>query len=278
METHYPPVRNGRAAASLFLQTIRNSSSVLIDNPLGNYRFLAGIAPYSCGVVAMSGFEIVHVTFQQPIPYRLGFERIDCHLEATNRPRHALCGAELRLPAPLSFEGFADFNGEYQSVLSDRGLMVDGCNPIARTNIAPAVRPPEQPSLYAFSYTVLSEAGSPAFIVAGAGDLDDQTNLCTEAIVRPKETGEDALREKANTVMGVMQARLDGLNVGWATVTAIDVYTVHPVQPFLVDTVLGLAGDAAIHGIRWHYGRPPIEGLAFEMDVRGVRQEMWLEP
>jgi hypothetical protein len=249
---------------------------MLIDNPLGNYRFLTGIAPYSCGAVAMPGFEIVHVALQQPMPYRFGFQRIARHLEASGRPKHALCGSELRLPAPVSFQGFADFNGEYQELLSDWGLMVEGRNPIARTNIAPAVRPPEQPSLYAFSYTAPTAADAPTFIVAGAGDLDDQTNLSAEAIVCPNETTEEALREKARTVMDVMQARLDGLNVGWRTVTAIDVYTVYPVQPFLLDTVFERVGDAAVHGIRWHYGHPPIEGLAFEMDVRGVRQEKWI--
>jgi hypothetical protein len=247
---------------------------MLIDNVSGNYRFLTGIAPYSCGVVAMPGFEIVHATLQRPPTYELGFELIERHLEASGRPRQALCGIELRLPAPVSFEGFAAFNHEYQEILSQWGLMVEGRNPIARTNIAPVVRPPEQPSLYAFSYTVPSEADSPSFVVAGAGDLDDQTNLSTAAIVRPNETSEEALREKARTVMDVMQSRLDGLNVGWSTVTAMDVYTTHPVQPFLLDTMLGPAGDAAVHGIRWHFGHPPIKGLAFEMDVRGVRQEV----
>ena len=245
---------------------------MLIDNPLGNYSFLTGIAPYSCGVVAMPGFEIVHVTLMQPMPYRLGFERIERHLDVSERPKHALCGIELRLPVPVSFEGFADFNGEYQELLSRWGLMADGRNPIARTNIAPAVRPPEEPSLYGFSYTVPSEAAA-TFIVAGAGDLEDQTNLSADAIVRPNETSEAALREKAQTVMDIMQARLDGLNVGWDHVTAMDVYTVHPVQPFLEDTVLERAGKAAVHGIRWHYGHPPIEGLSFEMDVRGVKRE-----
>ena len=33
----------------------------LVDHPVGNYRFLPGIAPYSCGVVSAPGYEIVHV-------------------------------------------------------------------------------------------------------------------------------------------------------------------------------------------------------------------------
>ena len=30
---------------------------------------------------------------------------------------------------------------------------------------------------------------------------------------------------------------------------------------------------AARSGVLWHFARPPVEGLAFEMDVRGVPVE-----
>lgn len=252
---------------------------MLIDNSRGNYRFLTGIAPYSSGVVALPGFEIVHVNIQQSIPYLQGFNRIARHLTAASRPFHSLCSIELRLPTPLSFEGFVTFNDEYQGLLADRELLLDGRNPIARTNIAPAVRPPEEPSLYAFAYTVPSTENNtrPTFIVAGAGDLQDQGNLSPDAIVRPNETSDEALREKAALVMQVMQDRLNGLQVSWAAATTIDVYTVYALQPYLVDTVLNVVDDAAAHGVHWHFGHPPIEGLAFEMDLRGVREEKWID-
>jgi len=40
---------------------------------------------------------------------------------------------------------------------------------------------------------------------------------------------------------------------------------------------LNRAGPSAIHGIRWHYTRPPITEIEFEMDLRGVRTELHLE-
>ena len=43
---------------------------MLLHNPQGHYRFLKGIAPYSCGVIADEGFEIVHVTLATPPPWR----------------------------------------------------------------------------------------------------------------------------------------------------------------------------------------------------------------
>jgi len=49
----------------------------LITNHKGNYHFLSGIAPFSSGVSAIEGYEIVHVTLKLPIPYHRGFDLID---------------------------------------------------------------------------------------------------------------------------------------------------------------------------------------------------------
>src|SRR3954469_18875547 len=125
----------------------------LIDHPNGNYRFLPGIAPYSCGVVAMPGFEIVHATLRDPVPYRRGFERIAEHLAARGRPKPALCGIELRPPRPFSFDALGGCNARYRGVLSGWGLHVEGRTRVARPNGAPAIDPPAEPLLFGFSYT-----------------------------------------------------------------------------------------------------------------------------
>ncbi len=85
-----------------------------------------------------------------------------------------------------------------------------------------------------------------------------------------------ALREKASVVMVEMQTRLSGLGVTWTDATTINLYTVYPIKPFLTDTVLSRIGETVAHGVHWHLSHPPIAGLAFEMDVRGVRNEIWL--
>lgn len=249
---------------------------LLIDNPKGNYQFLTGSAPYSSGVVAMPGYEIVHVTLPQPLPYRQGFDLIERHLATENRPRQALCAIELRSPRPFTFDGFTEFNQGYQKILAEWDLLVDGRNPVARTNVAPAVSPPVEPGLYAFSYTIPGPvSGRPTFVAAGAGDVRDGT-LAPEAIIRAGETSAEAMEEKAAYVMGVMQARLAGLKVTWAEVTTVDIYTAHPLHSFLATAILEQMGQTAIHGVHWFYSRPPIIGLEFEMDVRGIRQEIRL--
>jgi hypothetical protein len=247
----------------------------LKDNLRGNYRFLPGVAPYSSGVVAMPGYEIAHAVLHRPLPYRDGFASIERHLAAAGRPRLALCGVELRSTRPLSLEGFGAFNEGYRQVLVEWDALVDGVNPVARTNVAPEVYPPAQPSLYAFSYTVPAVTGDapPTFVVAGAGETR-QGSLRVETVVRAGETSADALREKAACVMETMQARLVGLGVTPAQVTTANVYTVSELQPYLAETILAALGPAAVHGVHWYYTRPPIVGIEFEMDLRGVRREM----
>lgn len=97
----------------------------------GGYDFLPGGSPYSCGVIARAGHEIVHVTLARPLPYRRGFAAVESFLEVRRRPATALCALELRSPAPRSFDGFADFNAVYGEELTRLGLWVDGANPLA---------------------------------------------------------------------------------------------------------------------------------------------------
>ena len=245
------------------------------DVHAGDYRFLPGIAPFSSGVVAAAGHQVVHATLRTPILWRDGFGLIDRHLRAEGRPRAALCAIELRSPAPFSFDEFDTFNAGYQVLLAEWKLHVDGENPIARTNVAPVTGAPREPSLYAFSYTVPGATPRPTFIVAGAGEVRDR-GVGTEGIVRHGETSPEAMREKAAYVMDIMQARLQGLGGTWSEVTAIDIYTPQPIESFVINTVLAPAGTAAIHGVRWFPSRPPIIGLEYEMDLRGVARELVL--
>lgn len=243
-------------------------SSTLRDVTAGNFRFLPGIPAFSSGAVAMPGYQVVHATLGKPIPWRAGFEVVDRHLRAEGRPRAALCAIELRSPAQFTREGFDTFNAGYRAVLTEWKILLDGENPIARTNVAPVVGGPTEPSLYAFSYTGPGETPRPTFVAAGAGERRGDTTI------RRGETTPDAMREKAAYVMSVMQDRLAGLGSAWSDVTMIDVYTAYPIDSFLADVVLRPAGPAAIHGVRWFLSRPPVIDLEYEMDVRGVLREL----
>ena len=246
----------------------------LTDHPSGDYRFLPGIAPYSCGVVSSPGFEIVQVTLQAPIPYRLGFERIAEFLDQQGRPKAALCAISLRSPRPFTFQGFADFNAEYAAILQSWDLFVDGVNPVARTNVAPVISPPAEPMLYGFSFTRPCTGNSTStFVVAGAGELPEGV-LSREGIVALGDTSPAGMMIKARFVMDLMETRLRGLGADWSLVSTVNVYTAHSLTPLLPENILGRTGSASIHGITWHFSRPPIEEIEYEMDLRGTRTEL----
>jgi hypothetical protein len=248
---------------------------LLRDVAAGGYRFLPGIPAFSSGTVAMPGWEIVHATLAAPLPWRQGFARIDGHLKQAGRPRQALCGIMLRSPAPFTFDGFDGFNQGYRGLLEEWRILVDGDNPIPRTNVAPVVGPPGEPMLYAFDYTVAGTTAAPTFIVAGAGELRERARGA-EDIVRRGETSPDAMREKARFVLAIMQDRLRALGGAWERVTTIDVYTAQPIHGIVEGEILRAAGPAAVHGVHWYPSQPPIQGLEFEMDMRGVAREVVL--
>lgn len=248
---------------------------MLTANPRGNYHFLPGIEPYSCGAIADPGFEIVHVTLGRPVPYRDGFEGIASVLQSAGRPRQALCGVELRSPAAFSREGFVAFNAGYRELIDTWELPVEGQNPVARTNVAPAWAAPEEPSLYGFSYTVPSDTPGRTFVVAGAGELRGGP-LESAAVVRPGDTSPEGMIEKASYVMHAIGKRLAGLGISWDEVTVTNIYTVQCIDAVVGPAVLEVLGASAIHGVRWYHARPPIAELDYEMDVRGVRVEGFL--
>jgi hypothetical protein len=245
---------------------------MLVASPKGNYSFIRGIAPYSGGAVADPGYEVVHARFLYPVALSTGFDAVRQHLTAAGRPLQALCGMELRSPRPFTFQGFIDFNGGYIKVLQDWGLIVDGANPVARTNIAPETGAPAAPSLFGFSYTVKSALKRRTFVVAGGGELPEGS-LDPHAVVRRGETSPDALREKVRFVMGLMSGRVKELGVTWDSATTVNVYTVHPICGVLAEDIIRPMGKAAMHGVNWHYSRPPIVSIEYEMDLHGVAQE-----
>jgi hypothetical protein len=236
----------------------------------GGYDFLEGGFPYSQGVIARAGFAIERARFARPLPLAQGFAAIEAHLRALGRPRTALCAAELRSPRPFSFEGFREFNRGYVAVLEEWGLVRSGLNPVARSNVAPALAPPAEPGLHAFCYTVPGAGAPRCFVVAGSGEWPEGGRF-PEDIVARGDVSPKGLRRKVQFVLDVMRARLEGLGARWDEASATQVYTVHDFHPFVAD-IAARAGT----GLEWSYCRPPIEEIEFEMDVRRVTTERLL--
>jgi hypothetical protein len=150
------------------------------------------------------------------------------------------------------------------------GIFRDEINPVARSNVCPEIDPPAEPSFYAFSYTVPGAGKS--FVAAGSGEASDGPGKYADRIVRFGDHSAEGMRDKARLVLEVMQQRMGALGFGWADVTATQVYTVYDIHPILADEFV--ARGAMSGGLIWHFARPPVEGLDFEVDVRGVAREL----
>ena len=61
------------------------------------------------------------------------------------------------------------------------------------------------------------------------------------------------------------------LGVGWAQASTTQAYSVHEIHPVMAEEIV--TRGAAPGGLTWYYARPPVEGLDYEMDVRGVPVE-----
>jgi hypothetical protein len=256
-----------------------------VTNPSGGYRHAPGIRPYSAGVRADDDHLIVRVTLTERTTWLDGFALIDRVLADQGRPAQALCAVELRCPAPHSFDGFGSFNDDYRQALDQRRiLLADGTNPVARTNVAPHIETPHigigaVTELHAFSYTVSSTVAGgtrgdtagrrPSFVIAGAGDLHDQSDLRPEAIVGGQSPWADSGPARAAAVLDEMEARLSALDLTWTDTDSVVVYSVERIGAVMESTILPRLGAAARNGVHWYHARPPIEGLLFEMDTRG---------
>ncbi len=238
----------------------------------GGYRFIRGVFQYSAGVAGLPGFEIERARFFRPLPLATGFRAIEAHLRSRGREPTALCACELRSPAPVSDAGFARFNSHYVDQLKVWNIYRHDLNPIARSNVSPASAPPPEPSIYAFSYTVPAAAGTRGtFVVAGSAEVPEGTSSYGAHAVRSGETSADAIADKARWTLGEMERRMAALGFGWSDSTALQLYTVYDTWPVLEREMAARGAIAA--GLTWHFARPPVVGLDYELDTRAVFRE-----
>ncbi len=205
------------------------------------------------------------------MPFRAGFDRIAAHLASINRPKSALCAADLRCARPytaVEFQAPDGFNGHYVRLLTDWGLVPDGHAAAARTNVAPDAFPPDQQVVFSLSYTVESPGTHPSFVVSGATE---------GSMIFPGESSAEALRSKIANVVGTLDTRITGLGVHWDDVTAISMYGIEEFWPYVRSELFQTHPAAARVGVNWFASRPPIEGLALELDLRATRNEIALD-
>ena len=239
----------------------------------GGYRYIPAVFQYSGGVAAEPGFSIERVRFQRPVPLAEGFRRIERLITNAGRPLTSFCACELRSPEPFTEAGFIAFNELYVGTLAKWGIydQASKTNPVARSNVCPEIHKPVEPSFHAFCYTIAAPAMAPSFVVAGSGEAPEGRGSYGHFVVRPGDTSPDGMREKARSVLGEMERRMGLLGFTWKDINAAQVYTVYDIHSFLADEIV--RRGAAEHGLTWHLCRPPVVGLDYEMDCRGLSIE-----
>lgn len=240
----------------------------------GGYRFLPSVFQYSAGVAALPGFRIEQVQFSRAVPLEAAFAFVERHLKAIGRPTTAFAHCELRSPRQFDDQGFIDFNRRYVRKLADWGVYTPegegrgAVNPVARTNVVPAHHPPGEISMAAFSYSVPSaRSAGDSFVLAGGGDARKGSEPYRERIVAFGDTSPAGLRTKVAFVVAEMTRRLASFGLDWQHASAVRAYSVHAITEAVI-AELAIPGRVAC-GLTWHVAHPPVQGLAYEMDVRG---------
>jgi hypothetical protein len=242
------------------------------DFAAGNYRFIPAVFQYSSGAVANPGFEIERVRFDHLLPLAEGFAQIAKYIQAAGRPLTSFCACELRSPAAFTEDGFRAFNQHYVKTLAEWGLFDGSVNPVARSNVCPEIDPPAEPSFYAFSFTRPGSRATPSFVIAGGAEARGGAGSYPERIVRYRDMSPEAWKEKVRFTVGLMEDRLAEFGFGWRDTTAAQAYTVHDFHPVIVDELV--RRGATRSGLTWHFARPPVVDLEFEMDCRRVMREL----
>src|ERR1700676_477708 len=250
---------------------LRKDQPMTRDFPAGNYRFIPAVFQYSSGAAADPDFEIERVRFDTPVPLADGFALAADYILGAQRPLTAFCACELRSPAAFTEDGFRAFNEHYVKTLAQWGLFDGTVNPVARSNVCPEIAPPAEPSFYAFSFTRPSLGAKPSFVIAGGAEARGGAGSYPERIVRYRDLSPEGFAEKVQFTVGEMEARLAAFGFGWKDTTAAQAYTVHDFHPVMTDELV--RRGATRSGLTWHFARPPVIDLEYEMDCRRVTRE-----
>jgi hypothetical protein len=178
----------------------------------------------------------------------------------------------LRSPAAFTDEGFRNFNLHYVKTLSEWGVYDGTTNPVARSNVCPEIDPPAEPSFHAFSFTRPSQSTAPSFVIAGSGESQEGNASYAERTVRYRDVSPEGIADKVRYVAGVMERRMGEFGFGWKDATDVQTYTIHDFHHVFADALV--RRGAARSGLTWHFARPPVIDLEYEMDCRRVMREL----
>jgi hypothetical protein len=115
---------------------------------------------------------------------------------------------------------------------------------------------------------------SSSFVLSGGGDARSGPEPYSDRIIALGDQSHSGLSLKIEFVIKEMQRRLECLGFKWDDVACTQAYSVHNIGG-LVESLLASQGLMS-HGLNWHFARPPVQGLDFEMDLRGAINQIYI--
>jgi hypothetical protein len=232
-------------------------------------------------VASEPGFRLEQARFKSPVPIQNAFAIVERHLTQIGRPFTSFAHCELRSPGQFDDNGFIEFNKRYVGTLQKWGIYqaqnagTKAINPVARTNVCSEFFGPQEISMLAFTYTVPCATDSNAnFVVSGGGDARPGSEPYKDRIIAYGDHSQSGLQLKVEFVIQEMEKRLKSLGFTWNDVACTQAYSVHNIGG-LVESLLASRGFMR-NGLSWHFARPPVMGLDFEMDLRGAVNQIYL--
>lgn len=249
--------------------------SELIDHPTGAFAYLPGGPPFSQGVVAHDGYQIVEWEFRHPQPLPAALHRIGHEFGLRGLGWESLVGVDLRSPVQFDGPGFAAFNADYLATLREHyPLAPDALAPFTRTNIAPVEVYLSEPSIRAVQVIERCAAGGADFVLSGVAEIPGAPT--PEETIAFRDTSDEGLRAKVDFVVAELALRVEKLGVSTGDARSVDVYTAHRLgwlEPVVADTF----SSVGRHGLHRWLGRPPIVDLEVELGCKRLSGQVILD-
>ena len=241
-------------------------SDGVVESPEGGFACLPFASrAFSLGVIALPAHALRRIQLRVALPMEEGLRFAAEFIRGAGRPVEAFCACELRMPERLGIAEFAQFNKRYVAALRAGGFVTDPANPAARTNMAPAMDPPADAVLHAFTFAApASDMDGADYVISGMPEFDPPR------VIAPGDVSREGMRTKAAFVVESLRKTVEVLGGEWGRATAMQVYTMRPVED--VADLLPATAMTHVPGV------PPLcgpEGVPFEFeaDVRAVSYE-----
>jgi hypothetical protein len=109
-------------------------------------------------------------------------------------------------------------------------------------------------------------------VIAGSAETREGSGSYADRTVRYRDVSAEGLREKVRFTTRVMEERLAALGCRWKDTTGVQAYSIRDFHPAFADELV--RRGATRSGLTWHFARPPVIDLEYEMDCRRVLREV----